>query len=131
MRSPQQVLKGLPEVLTLLKPLALEETAQSAGPGTLEATEKPGSPSPQVRMPVEDLKPLYDAALECQACQAELGVAQANLAEEKLKTKALSREGDDALNVARGGAVMRRVLRAARRFATGAAAGAVAAKVAH
>ena len=130
-RSPQEVLKGLPEVLPLPKPLALEETVQAAGTGSAEASGKPDSPSPQVRMPIEDLKPLYDAALECQACQAELEAAQADLADEKVKTQAVSGERDDALQVARGGSVVRRILRAAKWFAIGAAAGAVSAKMAH
>ena len=84
-----------------------------------------------VRLPAEDLKPLYDFALECKACQDKLAAAQADLKDEKSKTLALSRERDDALRAARGGSVIQRVARAAKWFAIGAAAGAVAAKMAH
>jgi hypothetical protein len=74
---------------------------------------------------------VYDAALECRGCQAELGAAQGDLADEKMKTQALSRERDDALQVAKGGSAMQPIMRAAKWFAIGAAAGALAAKIAH
>jgi hypothetical protein len=76
------------------------------------------------------LKPLYDFAADCKACQAKLGAAQADLADEKVKSQALGRERDDALRAAKGGSVLRRIARAAKWFAIGAAAGAVAAKAA-
>jgi hypothetical protein len=82
-------------------------------------------------MPVEDLKPLYDAAVACKECQVELAAAQANLKDEKAKSAAVSRERDDALRVAKGGSLLRRVARAAKWFVIGAAAGAAAAKLAH
>lgn len=129
--SPQQVVKALPEVLPLPEPLVIEEESQSDGTTRPGVTGKPNSPSPKVTLPAEDLKPLYDAALDCQACQAELEVAQADLADEKTKTEALSRERDDALQVAKGGSVLQRVRRAAKWFAIGVAAGAVVAKAAH
>ena len=142
-RSPEQVLDELPSVLPLPKPLVIEETPQSdvagqaSGPGkpfeaSLAARDKQGRPDvprPTVILPVEDLKPLYDSAVACKECQAELKAAQANLADEKMKTEALGRERDDALKAAKGGSVLRRVARAAKWFAIGAAAGAVAAKL--
>ena len=130
-QTPEQVVKALPAVLALPKPLSIEDgpevppTRRATGAGKAEA------PSPKVLLPTEDLKPLYDAAVECKACQAELAAAHGNLADEKTKTQALSRERDDALQAARGGSVLRRVARAAKWFAIGAAAGAVAAKIAH
>ena len=80
--------------------------------------------------PAADLKPLYDFALDCKACQAQLAAAQGDLKDEQDKEKALGRERDDALRAAKGGSVLRRVARAAKWFAIGAAAGAIAAKVA-
>jgi hypothetical protein len=123
-RSPEQVVEELPTVLPLPKPLAIEETPQSDVAGQASG---PGKPT--VILPVEDLKPLYDSAVACKECQAELKAAQANLADEKVKTQALGRERDDALKAAKGGTVLRRVARAAKWFAIGAAAGAVAAKM--
>jgi len=58
-----------------------------------------------------------------------LATAQANLKDEQTKTQALSRERDAALQAARGGSVLRRVVRAAKWFVIGAAAGAVAARL--
>jgi len=130
-QEPEQVLKALPDVLPLPKPLVLEETPQSPGEGQPSGTDKPEVPSPNVLLSVEDLKPLYDFALECQACQAKLKAAQADLTDEKVKTQALSRERDDALQATKGGSVLQRLVRAAKWFAIGAAAGAVAAKLAH
>jgi len=57
-----------------------------------------------------------------------LGAAQADLADEKLKSQALGRERDDVLQAARGGSVLRRIARAVKWFAIGAAAGAIAAR---
>jgi len=85
--------------------------------------------APTVALPSADLKPLYNFALDCQACQAKLTTAQADLADEKNKFAALTKQRDAALRAARGGSLLRRITRAAKWFALGAAAGAVAAKV--
>jgi hypothetical protein len=53
-----------------------------------------------------------------------------NWKNEKAKTQTLGRELDDALRVAHGGSPIQRVARAAKWFVIGAAAGALAAKVA-
>jgi len=81
-------------------------------------------------MPSEDLKPLYDFAIDCKTCQAKLTAAQADLTDERAKTTALTRERDHALRMARGGSLLRRIGRAAKWFVIG-AAGASAAKAAH
>lgn len=128
-QTPEQVLAGLPEVLPLPKPLVLESARQSAAGGAAGGKDRPESPSPQVQIPVEDLKPLYDSELDCQACEAQLKAAQGDLADEKVKSQALSQQRDEALTAAKGGSVLRRVVRAAKWFAIGAAAGAVAAKL--
>lgn len=126
MSTPEQVVKVLPELLSVPKPLELE-------PQTTPATDKGKAAAalpPKVELPAEDLKPLYDYALGCKACQAELAAEQADLKDEQAKTQALGRERDAALRAARGGSVLRRVARAAKWFVIGAAAGAVAAKCA-
>ena len=123
-KKPAEIVKALPEVLPLPKALELED---QAAPGSESAGG--AADSPRVSLPGEDLKPLYDFALDCKACKAQLSAAQGDLKDEQLKTQALSRERDDALQVARGGTVLKRVLRAAKWFAIGAAAGAVAVKM--
>ena len=102
--SPAQVIEALPQLLPLPTPLKIEEAPPTntdaraaAHPGAPEASE------PRVTLPVEDLKPLYDYALGCKACQEELAAALADLKDEKAKTQALGRERDSALRVARGG----------------------------
>jgi hypothetical protein len=79
-------------------------------------------------IPPADLKPLYDFALDCKACQAKLAAAQADLADEKTKSVALTKERDEAVTAAKGGSALRRIARGAKWFLLGAAAGAVAAK---
>jgi hypothetical protein len=132
-QSPAQIVKALPDVLPLPTPLTLPApTANTGLPGTQGGAKEPvETPAPKVQLPAEDLKPLYDFAVNCRECQAQLGAAQANLKDEQTKTQALSRERDAALQAARGGSVLRRVVRAAKWFVIGAAAGAVAAKLAH
>jgi len=131
-QSPSQVVKALPDVLPLPTPLTLPPQAALLGlPATPDGAREPiASPTPKVQLPSEDLKPIYDFAVNCQECQAQLTAVQADLKDEQTKTQALSRERDTALQAARGGSVLRRVVRAAKWFVIGAAAGAVAAKLA-
>jgi hypothetical protein len=132
-QKPEQVVAALPGVINLPTPITIEpeRPASEGGPYTgKNGSSKPGGIQPKVNFPAEDLKPLYDFAVDCKACQAKLGAAQADLADEKTKSQALGRERDDALRAAKGGSVLRRIARAAKWFAIGAAAGAIAAKVA-
>jgi hypothetical protein len=85
----------------------------------------------EVKIPATDLRPLYDYMLDCKACQAKLSAAQADLADEKSKTATLTKSRDDAVKAAKGGSILQRTLRAAKWFALGAAAGAIAAKAHH
>ncbi len=95
----------------------------------IPAATNANNPAPDgAFLPRADLKPLYDFTLDCQACQAKLSTAQNDLADEKTKTVALTKERDDALRIAKGGSSWRRVARAAKWFLLGAAAGAVAAR---
>ena len=133
-QKPAQVVAALPDVITLPVPITIEPElpAPQKQPGApYKGTgDVPEGVQPKVNLPAEDLKALYDFAADCKACQARLGAAQADLADEKVKSQALGRERDDALRAAKGGSVLRRVTRAAKWFAIGAAAGAIAAKAA-
>ena len=120
--TPAQIIHDLPSQLPLPSPFVLQTAPAS-----------PDSPSPKTNavIPAEDLKPLYDFTIDCKACQSKLTAAQADLTDERAKTSALTRERDDALRIARGGSLLRRITRAAKWFIIGAAAGAVAAKAVH
>ena len=120
--TPAQIIHDLPSQLPLPSPIVLQS-----------APALPNSPSPKNNaiIPAEDLKPLYDFTVDCKACQSKLTTAQADLSDERQKTTALTRERDDALRIARGGSLIRRITRAAKWLLIGAAAGAVAAKAAH
>jgi type II secretory pathway pseudopilin PulG len=131
-QEPADILKALPQVLPLPTPLVLDQPPQRPQSSRDDPSKgKPDAPAPNINFPLEDLKPLYDTMLQCKECQAELAAAQADLQDERTKTQVLSRERDAALRVARGGSVLRRVARAAKWFAIGAATGALAAKLAH
>ncbi len=132
--TPAQILRDLPNQIPLPVPIALQpepdsppSDSQHAATGKVPA---PSTPSHAV-IPPEDLKPLYDFAIDCKACQAKLAAAQSDLADEKIKTTTLTKERDDAVRAAKGGGAWRRIARAAKWFAIGAAAGAIAAKSAH
>jgi hypothetical protein len=133
-QKPVQVVAALPDVLALPEPITIESAqpsrSQLRAPGQAASANLPNDIEPKVNFPAADLKPLYDFAADCKACQAKLGAAQADLADEKVKSQALGRERDDALRAAKGGSVLQRIARAAKWFAIGAAAGAVAAKAA-
>ena len=87
----------------------------------------PSAPAAAI-LPIADLKPLYDFAIACRSCQAKLAAAQADLADERAKTAVLTRERNEAVRVAKGGSLLRRIARNAKWLAIGAAAGAIAAK---
>jgi len=120
--TPAQIIRELPSQISLPAPITLQT-----------APALPNSPTPKANavIPAEDLKPLYDFTIDCKTCQAKLGATQGDLADERQKTAALTRERDDALRIARGGSAWRRIGRAAKWFLIGAAAGAIAAKTAH
>jgi type II secretory pathway pseudopilin PulG len=120
--TPAQIIHDLPTQLPLPSPIVLQ---------SVPASPNSRSPKTSAVIPAEDLKPLYDFTIDCKACQSKLTTAQADLTDERQKTVALTRERDDALRIARGGSILRRITRAAKWFLIGAAAGAVAAKAAH
>jgi hypothetical protein len=130
-QKPEQVVKALPAVLPLPAPI-LDVPVANAGTSNAPGGGKASASTPKsnVLLPSADLKPLYDYAVDCQECRARLSAAQGNLVDEQTKTQALTKERDSALQAARGGSVLRRVARAAKWFAIGAAAGAVATKLA-
>lgn len=131
-QKPEQVVKALPEVLPLPTPIFLPTQPNDAAgqPTQKEGNPPVNMPSPKLSLPSEDLKPLYDYAVDCQECKAQLSAAQGDLKDEQTKTQALSRERDSALQAARGGSTLRRIVHAGKWFVIGAAAGAVAAKLA-
>jgi len=155
--TPAQIIRELPKSIPLPAPITLQADPASSVGTTLgspaansssAATLTVEEPSAGARLaspvattsqsnqkppagaiiPAVDLKPLYDFTLDCQACQARLSAAQGDLADERQKTAALTKERDDALRVAKGGSAWRRVARAAKWFLLGAAAGAVVAR---
>jgi len=154
--TPAQIVRELPKQIPFPSPITLQATPQPcAAQGFMECgslaaaltaepkgrppttgTEpntagKQSAPPDQAVIPIEDLKPLYDFAIDCKACQAELTAAQADLTDERAKTVVLTHERDEAVHVAKGGSVLRRIARNAKWLAIGALAGAVAAKKAN
>lgn len=147
--TPAQILNALPKTISLPAPIALQTPGEqgtvgarfSASPSEARATN-PAAPAnlptnpahksavapADAVIPAADLRPLYDFALDCQACQAKLAAAQSDLTDEKTKSAALAQQRDAALRAAKGGSVLRRIARAAKWFALGAAAGALAVK---
>jgi hypothetical protein len=148
-----QIIRELPQQIPLPVPITLQganptsepqkpgcslDSPRSAaglacGPEGLEPTQPRANPAknptaPPAIVPAEDLKPLYDFALDCKACQAKLAAAQGDLTDERAKTAVLTRERDEAVRAAKGGSFLRRLARNAKWLAIGAAAGAIAAK---
>ncbi len=151
--TPAQIVRELPQQIPLPSPITLQSkpqpcTAQSfmeCGGLAAALTIEPNRRSPptatepntagnqsaspdQAILPIEDLKPLYDFAIDCKACQAKLAVTQADLTDERAKTVVLTHERDQAVQATKGGSVLRRIARNTKWLAIGALAGAVAAK---
>jgi hypothetical protein len=142
--TPAQILKDLPNAISLPQPITLRTDTSPSTPAANQTTNpadrspgRPANPTPKsgqptdAILPASDLKPLYDFALDCKACQARLSATQSDLTDEKTKTAALTKERDAAVRATKGGSALRRIARAAKWFAIGAAAGAIAAKAAH
>jgi hypothetical protein len=132
--TPVQIVRELPREISLPVPLVLQSSPTPSSQhlsGADSSSANSNSSEPKVIIPAEDLKPLQDFTLDCQACRAKLTAAQGDLADEKSKSSALTKERDQALKIARGGSAWRRIARTAKWFAIGAAAGAVAAKATH
>jgi hypothetical protein len=140
-RSPAQIVRDLPNQIPLPVPIVIQNIPS---PGAIGGSRDVSGLTPDKAGPVSndvskvqgiiagpDLKPLYDFALDCKTCQAELKTSQSDLADEKGKSAILIKERDDALRVARGGSIWQRVGRATKWILIGAAAGAVAARAAH
>ena len=126
--TPAQIIRELPQQMGLPAPIVLQPI-----PTATKTDSKGASPIGQTQavIPAEDLKPLYDFTLDCKACQAKLAASQGDLTDEKAKTVVLTKERDAAVRIAKGGSILRRIARAAKWFAIGAAAGAIAARAAH
>jgi len=139
-KTPAQIVRELPREIGLPAPIVLQSAAANSSVPNQTDQQPAGSAKPagnakqaetQAVVSAQDLKPLYDFTIDCKACQAKLTAAQADLTDEKIKTAALTKERDHALQIARGGSPFRRIARAAKWFLIGAAAGAIAAKSAH
>lgn len=147
--TPAQIFNALPKTISLPAPIALQAPGEqgtvgarfSASPSEARATNPaalanlPTNPAHKSAVapadaviPAADLRPLYNFALDCQACRAKLAAAQSDLADEKTKSAALAQQRDAALRAVKGGSVLRRIARAAKWFVLGAAAGALAIK---
>ena len=147
-QTPEQILKALSQQIPLPQPITAAPPAVSSAPTPTATTTtdavptvndnaavspkadatKPNAPEPQAVIPAGDLKPLYDYALDCKACQAKLTAAQADLVDEKSKSATLTKERDDAVRLAKGGSALQRAARAAKWLLIGAAFGALAAR---
>src|SRR5258708_18722794 len=134
-----EIVRELPKQIPLPSPIALQSKPQPCAAqsflecGGLAAalTIEPNRRSPptatepnkaenqsaspdQAILPIEDLKPLYDFAIDCKACQARLAVTQADLTDERAKTAVLTHERDQAVRAANAGSVLRRITRNAK-----------------
>lgn len=142
--TPKQILQALPQQIPLPQPFTqapAQAPASAPGSAASHATSpadtpkeippnptKSTAPEPQVTVPTADLKPLYDFALDCKACQAKLSAAQSDLSDEKSKTSTLTKERDNALRVAKGGSPLQRIARATKWLLIGAAVATLAAR---
>lgn len=141
-QTPAQILQQLPSYLPLPQPISSVPPQQGTLPSetspppapqaqSTPSPSLPAAPAPQapnLQLPAEDLKPLYDFAQDCHACQLKLAVANQNATDDAQKISALTRERDAAVTAAKGGSFFRRLRRNALWFAIGAGVGYAAAR---
>lgn len=102
------------------------------------ATSQNPHPDAVVTLPQSSLPDVTQAIEGCKECKVKLDTAEKNVAsrDEQMKLAdtqigALKKERDAAITAAKGGSFWSRTKRAAKWFAIGAAAGAIAAKTSH
>jgi hypothetical protein len=107
--TPEQILRALPQQIPLPAPITLVESRTIGQPSTKSeqatnssAKDATNASQSQAAIPATDLKPLYDFALDCKACQAKLAVAQGDLLDEHTKTLTLTKERDAAVRITNG-----------------------------
>jgi len=119
-QAPQDVVRQLPRLLPLPQPITLSV----AGPASQRAGTDAALPAaPVAQMPVEDLKPLFDFAADCKACQARLAASDAARQDDAVKLKAVTIERDAAVKAAKGGGKWASVRTAAKWLLIGGAIG--------
>lgn len=97
----------------------------SSAPDTHKRSITPAFPQTSlttITVPPDDLLPLYDALQDCRSSTLQSEYLQKDLADEKSRSAALTRERDAAIAVAHGGTFQTRLKRAAKWFAIGAVA---------
>src|SRR5258706_5451954 len=74
--TPAQIIRELPSQISLPAPITMQT-----------APALPSSPTPKANpiIPAEDLKPLYDFAIDCKTSQAKPGATQVALTSERQK----------------------------------------------
>src|SRR5882672_1746659 len=66
--TPAQILRDLPKQISLPLAITLQTKPQTTAAEPNTAGKQSAAPD-QAVMPIEDLKPLYDFAIDCKACQ--------------------------------------------------------------
>jgi hypothetical protein len=145
-KTPLQVVTELPKYLPLPAPISLTSavthqlsenssllTASTGDsppspvtPGEAAFPPKPAvgyGPKPDVELPTQDLKPLFDFVQDCRSCEIELEAARQLASANSAKLTAVTRERDLALKAAKGGSNWIRLRRGFEWFAVGALAG--------
>lgn len=125
-QTPQQAADAIPSVLPPL-PLPISIHIPTLTPSAKPADDLPTT----ISIPQLDLKPLYDDLQDCRAASLLGAAAQKDLADERIRTSALTQERDAAIAAAHGGSFWVRLKRQAKWFAIGIAVGAAATAVAH
>ncbi|MGH9574592.1 MAG: hypothetical protein ACRD40_13815 [Candidatus Acidiferrales bacterium] len=129
-RTPSQVIKELPKYLPLPAPISVATECggsvkqehykaaadvpavrpDKANNSTRSANFRYPELTPSLvredaadaKIPVQDLKPLFDFAQDCRACDAELDEAHKTAADDSMKIKALTNERDLAIHAQKG-----------------------------
>jgi len=135
-KTPAAVLKALPAYLPLPKPL---DQAYPCGDVASGDCAPPSSLAPEapdvhdvrahdnpISLPAEDLKPLFDFAVDCHACQLKAAAEERELALKDQEIAALTAEKNAAVKAGKGGGFWGRLRSNIHWFAIGGAAAAAA-----
>lgn len=122
--TPQQVVERIPQFINF-------PTAPKMEPETSPITGKLTPERQDMVLVPENQKLLLEKLVDCQVCNIERAKLQADLAGADVKQKATEAQRDAALTEAHGGPFWKRVKSAAKWLVIGAAAGAIAGRMAH
>lgn len=128
-QTPAQIVKALPQVLTLPVPVEQVTAAEAVAADAEKLPDAPKINDGDLIIPQADLKTFYDAQVDCKASEATANSCAVTVADQKAVMAVKDTEITQLQTALKGGTKWQRMKSAGKWTAIGVAIGAVAAEV--